>query len=114
MRDIRGDLQDRANVSVEQISAAQDQFDKLIEQLKREQETRLADLKSGLDSVRLVLGIENRRAGGPPPATNAQSELRPPHQPRPQPGHHPQGGRGECQIDSYSAGPRPNAGVASA
>ena len=92
MRDIRGDLQDRANVSVEQISAAQDQFNKLIEQLKREQEIRLADLKSGLDSVRLVLGIENRRAGGPPPATNAQSELRPrpPHQPRPQPGQsHP-------------------------
>jgi aryl carrier-like protein len=90
MRDIRGDLQDRANLFAEQISAAQDQFDKLIEQLRREQETRLADLKSGLDSVRLVLGIEDRRAGGPPPATNAQSELRPPHQPRPQPGQsHP-------------------------
>ena len=33
MRDIRGDLQDRAYLSAEQISAAQDQFDKLIEQL---------------------------------------------------------------------------------
>jgi len=89
MRDIRGDLQDRANLFAEQISGAQDQFDKLIEQLKREQETRLADLKSGLDSVRLVLGIEDRRAGGLPPATNVQSDHRPPHQPRPQPGHHP-------------------------
>jgi hypothetical protein len=36
--------------------------------------------------VRMVIGIEDRRAGSPPPATNAQSELRPPHQPRPQPG----------------------------
>jgi hypothetical protein len=42
MRDIRGDLQDRANLFEEQICAAEDQFDKLIEQLKREQETRLA------------------------------------------------------------------------
>ena len=86
MRDIRGDLQDRANLLAEQMSAAQDQFDKLIEQLKREHATRLDGLKSGLDSVRMVIGIEDRRAGSPPPATNAQSELKPPHQPWPQPG----------------------------
>jgi hypothetical protein len=36
--------------------------------------------------VRVVIGIEDRRAGSPPPATNAQSELKPPHPPRPQPG----------------------------
>jgi hypothetical protein len=90
MRDIRGDLQDRANLLAEQISAANDQLDKLIEELKREHETRLAELTSGLDTVRMVIGIEDRRAGGPPPGTNAQSELRPPHQPRPQPGQsHP-------------------------
>jgi hypothetical protein len=51
MRGIRGDLQDRANLFAEQICTAEDRFDKLIEQLKREQESRLADLKSGLDSV---------------------------------------------------------------
>ena len=33
MRDIRGDLQDRANLIAEQISTAQGQFDKHIEQL---------------------------------------------------------------------------------
>lgn len=31
MRDIRGDLQDRANLLEQQIDAAQGQFDKLIE-----------------------------------------------------------------------------------
>lgn len=84
MRDIRGDLQDRANLLAEQISAAHDQFDRLVEQLKREHETRLKGLKSELDTVRMVVGIEDRRAGGSLPATNAQTQLRPP-QPRPQP-----------------------------
>ena len=41
MRDIRGDLQDRANLLEEQISAVQGQFDKHIEQLKREQKLDL-------------------------------------------------------------------------
>lgn len=85
MRDIRGDLQDRANLLAEQISAAQDQFDKLIEQLKHEHATRVDGLKSGLDTVRLVIRIEDRRASKSPPATNKQSEFRPSHQHRPQP-----------------------------
>ena len=34
MRDIRGDLQDRARLLEEQINAQEAQFDKLIEQLK--------------------------------------------------------------------------------
>ncbi len=34
MRDIRGDLQDRANLITEQIGTTQGQFDKHIEQLK--------------------------------------------------------------------------------
>jgi hypothetical protein len=85
MRDIRGDLQDRGNLLAKQISAAHDQFDRLIEQLKREHETRLNGLKSELDTVRMVVGIEDRRAGSSLPATNAQTQLRPPHQPRPQP-----------------------------
>jgi hypothetical protein len=33
--------------------------------------------------VRMVINIEDRRAGSPPPKTNAQSELT--HPPRPQP-----------------------------
>ena len=85
MRDIRGDLQERAGLLAKQIGAAQDQFGKLIEQLKHEHTTRLGGLKSDLHTVRAVIGIEHRRAGSPPPATNAQSELKPPHPPGPQP-----------------------------
>ena len=40
MRDIRGDLQDRANLLEEQIKAQAGQFEKLIEQLKREHEVQ--------------------------------------------------------------------------
>ena len=75
MRDIRGDLQDRANLIAEQISTAQGQFDKHIEQLKREHQTVLEDLKSALHNVRMVIGIEGRRLGSSPPRLK--------HSPRP-------------------------------
>jgi hypothetical protein len=70
MRDIRGDLQERADLLAKQIGAVQKQFDKLLEQLKNEHATRLNDLKSGLDIVRLVSRIEDRHAGSPSPETN--------------------------------------------
>ena len=63
MRDIRGDLQDRANLIAEQISATQGQFDAHIEKLKREHQTILEDLKSALHNVHMVIGIEGRRLG---------------------------------------------------
>jgi hypothetical protein len=85
MRDIRGDLLERADLLQDQISTAQNQFNKLVEQLKREHATRLDGLKSGLDAVRTIIGIEDHRAGSPPPATNAQSELKAPRSSRPQP-----------------------------
>jgi hypothetical protein len=61
MRDIRGDLQDRANLLAEQISTAQGHFERYLDQLKREHETRVKDLKFALDSVHMVIGIEGRR-----------------------------------------------------
>jgi hypothetical protein len=60
MRDIRGDLQDRANRLAEQISATQGQFDKVIEQLKLEHQVELENLKSDLDTVRRVMKTEGR------------------------------------------------------
>ena len=51
MRDIRGDLRERANLLKEQISAVQRQFDRHIEQVKREHEARREDLKSALHTV---------------------------------------------------------------
>ena len=73
MRDIRADLQDRANLIAEQISATQGQFDAHIEKLKREHQTILEDLKSALHNVRMVIGIEGRRLGTSLSATEAQS-----------------------------------------
>jgi hypothetical protein len=61
MRDIRGDLQERANLLEQQINAAKDHFEKLVEQLKREHESRLRDLKAELDTVNSVMEIEHRR-----------------------------------------------------
>jgi hypothetical protein len=61
MRDIRGDLQERANLLEQQINAAKDHFVKLVEQLKREHESRLRDLKAELDTVNRVMEIEQQR-----------------------------------------------------
>jgi hypothetical protein len=72
LRDIRGDLQERANLLKEQISAVQGQFDRHIEQLKREHEARREDLKSALHTVHMVIGIEGRRLGSSPSVTKAQ------------------------------------------
>ena len=77
MRDIRGDLQDRANLIAEQISATQGQFNAHIEKLKNEHQTLLEDLKSALHNVRMVIGIEGRRLGSSVPATEAESQASP-------------------------------------
>jgi malate synthase len=84
MRDIRDDLQERANVLAEQMSATQNQFDKYIEQLKLEHQGKLKDLKSDLNSIRLVMKTEDRLLGIVIPPNKLQSEPKPPQQPRPQ------------------------------
>ena len=89
MRDIRGDLQDRANLIAEQISATQGQFNAHIEKLKREHQTILEDLKSALHNVRMVIGIEGRRLGTSLSATEAQSQASLPGSHRTQPAQQP-------------------------
>jgi hypothetical protein len=93
MRDIRGDLQDRAALLEEQINAHEAQFDKLIEQLKREHDSRLEDLKTELDAVTRLMELELRRLETAPAAqrgpsrehTAPQTVHQPPHA-----GHQPQ------------------------
>lgn len=80
MRDIRGDLQDRANLVIGQINAAQGQFDKLIDQLKHEHDGKLENLKSDLDAVLMVAGSEDRRLGSAPSASKAEPQARAPQQ----------------------------------
>ena len=55
MRDIRSDLQDRANWIRQQIRAEQAQFESLTAQLRREQTNRLKDLNAQLTAVTKLL-----------------------------------------------------------
>jgi len=73
MRDIRGDLQDRAGLLEEQINAQEAQFEKLIDQLKREHESRLEDLKAELEAVNRLIEVELRRLGTAPAAPKVQA-----------------------------------------
>jgi len=57
MRDLRGDFQDRADMVEQQINAEHAQFDNLIEQLKREQDSRLEDLKAQLQAVNRLIEV---------------------------------------------------------
>ena len=79
MRDIRDDLHERANFLAGQIKLAHGEFDKLIEQLKLEHDSKLHNLKSHLNAVHMVTGIEDRRLGSAPSASEAEPQLRPPH-----------------------------------
>jgi polyhydroxyalkanoate synthase len=74
MRDIRGDLQERAKSLEEQAKAARDQFDGLIEQLQQEHRSQIEDLKSDLDAVKLLMDFEHRRLG----SVTASAQPQPP------------------------------------
>jgi hypothetical protein len=89
MRDIRSDLQDRASLLEEQISAHEAQFDKIVEQLRVEHEGRLEDLKAEFAAVTKLMELEQRRIGiAPAPKAHApQPQPQPVHQPVHQPAH---------------------------
>ncbi len=72
MRDLRGDLQERAKILEEQTKAARDQFDGLIEQLKQEHDSKIEDLKAELDAVKLLMDFEYRRLGSVTPSAQPQ------------------------------------------
>jgi hypothetical protein len=88
MRDIRGDLQDRANIIASEINAARGQFDQLIEQLRSEHDGKVRSLRSHLDAILMVAGIEDRRLGGATSVRKADPQRKPRQQPRQQ--VHPQ------------------------
>ena len=93
MRDIRGDLQDRASLLEEQINAHEAEFEKLIEQLKREHDSRLEDLKAELEAVTRLMEVELRRLSSAPAAPTVQQTSEPVHhavhQPAQQSAHQP-------------------------
>jgi hypothetical protein len=71
MRDIRGDLQDRASLVKNQISTHEAQFEKLMKQIRAEHEARLEDLMAEFDAVTKLLELEQRRLDNAPPAPKA-------------------------------------------
>jgi hypothetical protein len=92
MRDIRGELQERASLFEEQINAHEVEFEKHIEQLKRERDSRLEDLNAELEAVTRLMEIEVRRLSSAHPAPTVQT--REPvypavHQPAQQSAHQP-------------------------
>lgn len=66
MRDIRGDLQDRASFLEEQINAVQAQFEQRLEQLNREHQAKIEDLESALGAVTTLMEREYERLGKAP------------------------------------------------
>jgi len=79
MRDIRGDLQDRASLLEEQITAHEAQFEKLVAQIRAEHEARLKDLRAEFDVVTKLHELEQRRLDNAPQAPTGA-----PVQPAPQ------------------------------
>jgi hypothetical protein len=71
MRDIRGDLQERAILVDEQIRAAAAHFDKAIQQLQTERDARIADLKAGLAMIAKFMEFEERFLHTTPRMTSA-------------------------------------------
>lgn len=67
MRDIRSDLQERATLIEEQIRAAHNQFQKVLQQLQNERDARIADLKSGLAMIAKFMEFEQRSWGNVSP-----------------------------------------------
>jgi len=69
MRDIRSDLQERAVIIGEHVKGAQAHFETVLEQFKRDHESKIKELRAELEAVNVLLGIEQRRhdAAAPPP-----------------------------------------------
>jgi hypothetical protein len=63
MRDIRGDLEERANLCQEQIRSAHSHFETMIQQLQTERDARIADLKSLLIMVERLIEYEDGYMG---------------------------------------------------
>src|SRR6516165_10957695 len=60
MRDIRNDLQERADLARDQIKAVDAQFQRMVEQLRHEHDAKIADLKGALAMIGKLMEFENR------------------------------------------------------
>ncbi len=85
MRDIREDLQERINFLSNQMSSARAQFDREVEQIEREHDSRLKSLKADLEAVNTLIGAETKRLGNTPDAPKAQPQPQAPKAEQPKP-----------------------------
>jgi hypothetical protein len=60
MRDIRNDLQERADLAQDQIKAADVHFERMIAQLRNEHDASVAGLKAGLAMITKLMEFEER------------------------------------------------------
>ena len=73
MRDIRCDLQERANVVEEQIRAIYAHFEKVVQQLQGERDARVAEFRGNiwfLISAGLAIDVDLPKGGCRKPAAN--------------------------------------------
>jgi lipase chaperone LimK len=73
MRDIRSDLQERANIIEEQIRAAYAHFEKAIQQLQNERDARVADLQGSHAMLNKLIEFEARFMENVVPLSNPEA-----------------------------------------
>jgi hypothetical protein len=76
MRDIRCDLQERANVVEEQIRAIYAHFEKVVQQLQSETEARVAELQGTHSIINQLIEFESAFMGNVVPLEDSQAEIR--------------------------------------
>ena len=73
MRDIRNDLQERADLIHDQIKAATVHFERMVEQLRNEHDVRVADSKECLAMLAKLMEFEERHIANMSPETPSPS-----------------------------------------
>ena len=76
MRDIRCDLQERANVVEEQIRAIYAHFEKVVQQLQIDRDARVAELQGTHSIINTLMEFESALMGNVVPLENPQGEIR--------------------------------------
>jgi hypothetical protein len=69
MRDIRGDLQERATSTEEEIRALYADCEKMIEQIQKERDAKVAKAKTKLEMISKLIEFENADVGKVPSIT---------------------------------------------
>jgi hypothetical protein len=69
MRDIRSDLLERANLTQDRIKAADAHFERMVKQLRNEQDASVADLKAGLAMIAKLMEFEEQHMATMSPDT---------------------------------------------